>query len=210
MNIAILGTGNVGGALGVRLARLGHTVIFGSRDPHSEKMATLLTSAGPMASAADARSAAASADVVILATPWHVTEAVVAELGSLAGKVLIDTTNPLLPGLAGLSVGLTTSGAELVAAWAPGARVVKAFNHTGSGNMADPDYAGQQPDLFICGDDASAKDVVADLTRQLGFTPIDAGDLSLARALEPLALLWVRLAYVQGMGVNIAFKLLQR
>jgi NADPH-dependent F420 reductase len=209
MKIAVIGTGNVGGALGRRWANAGHEVIFGSRDPEGEKVRALLQSTGSETRATSAREAMASADVILLATPWSEARETLAAGGDLAGKVIIDATNPFLPGLA-LAVGYTSSGGEQVAAWAAGARVVKAFNTTGAGNMLNPDYGGVQPTMFICGDDASAKATVADLTSQIGFEPVDAGPLSMARVLEPLAALWVNLAYVQGMGPNIAFKLLRR
>jgi predicted dinucleotide-binding enzyme len=116
----------------------------------------------------------------------------------------------LNPGLQGLALGHTTSAAEAIAQWAQGARVVKAFNSTGANNMLDPNYGGQAASMLICGDDAAAKKVVLDLASELGFDAIDAGALSTARDLEPLAMLWIRLAYVQGLGRNIAFKLLRR
>jgi 8-hydroxy-5-deazaflavin:NADPH oxidoreductase len=209
MRIAVIGTGNVGSALGRRWADAGHEIIFGSRDPASDKVQALLRSIGHNARVVSAGEAMAGADVIVLATAWSAVQPTLAAGGDLTGKIIIDATNPFLPGLI-LAVGHTTSAGEQVAAWALGARVVKAFNSTGAGNMADPVYAGVQPTMFICGDDASAKATVADLTGQIGFEPVDAGPLSLARVLEPLAALWVNLAYSQGMGPNIAFKLLQR
>jgi predicted dinucleotide-binding enzyme len=109
-----------------------------------------------------------------------------------------------------LALGYTTSGAESVSGWAPGARVVKAFNTTGSGNMMDADYRGQRPTMFFCGDDASAKEITAGLAEELGFEPCDCGPLMVARYLEPVAGLWVQLAYREGLGTDIAFKLLRR
>jgi predicted dinucleotide-binding enzyme len=151
----------------------------------------------------------AAADVILLATPWSAAQETLAVGRDLTGKVLMDAINPFKEGLA-LAVGHTTSAGEQVAGWAAGAHVVKAFNMTGAGNMLNPDYGGAQPTMFICGDDAAAKATVADLAAQIGFEPVDAGPLSMARVLEPLAALWVNLAYVQGMGPNIAFKLLRR
>jgi NADPH-dependent F420 reductase len=209
MRIAVIGTGNVGSALGRRWAGAGHEIFFGSRDPQSEKVQELVGSIRHGARAVSAGEAMAAADVILLATAWSAAQPTLAAGGDLAGKIIIDATNPFLPGLA-LAIGHTMSGGEQVAAWAPGARVVKAFNSTGAGNMADPDYGGVQPTMFICGDDVGAKAAVADLTAQIGFEPVDAGPLSMARVLEPLAGLWVNLAYVQGMGPNIAFKLLRR
>lgn len=211
MKIAIIGSGNVGSALGKRWAAAGHQVLFGSRDPQSEKLQTLVKTIGPNAYAGSIHMVTVHADVIVLATPWgDATAEAIRSAGDLAGKILIDATNPLNPGLQGLALGLTTSGGEQVAAWAPGARVVKAFNTTGAGNMLDPNYNGQAVTMFICGDADEAKAVVAGLASEIGFDVVDIGLLSMARELEPLAMLWVRLAYVQGLGPNIAFKLLKR
>jgi predicted dinucleotide-binding enzyme len=98
----------------------------------------------------------------------------------------------------------------MVASWAPGAKVVKIFNTTGANNMANPDYHGVAASMFFCGDDAGAKAAAARLASDLGFDPVDAGNLDQARLLEPLALLWIRLAYVQKQGWDIAFKLMKR
>jgi predicted dinucleotide-binding enzyme len=208
MNIAVIGSGNVGGTLGRRWAELGHQVIFGSRDPHSQKVKALLA-ASPQARAATAGDAAAQAEVVALATPWPGLEQIVTGLGDLRGKVVIDCTNPIAPGFQ-LAVGVTTSGAEQVAGWATGARVVKAFNTTGWENMADPLYDGEPITMFICGDDAQAKAVVTELAEALGFEVADVGDLTTARFVEPLAMVWITLAIVRGQGRNLAFKIVKR
>lgn len=209
MNIAVIGTGNVGGTLGRRWAEAGHRVVFGTRDPASQKVSELLAAAGGAASAASAASASAGAEIVVLATPWSGLEQTVAGLGDLSGKIVIDCTNPIAPGFQ-LAVGLTTSGAEQVAGWAGGARVVKAFNTTGWENMADPLYDGQPTTMFICGDEAEAKAVVTELAETLGFEVADVGDLTAARFIEPLALVWIKLAITQGHGRTLAFKIVKR
>lgn len=209
MNIAVIGTGNVGGALGTGWAQKGHRVTFGSRDPNSAKIQDLLQSAGPNAQAATVSEAVAGAAVVVLATPWPATEPVIRSAGSLAGKVVVDATNPLGPGLQ-LTVGTTSSGAEQVAQWAEGAPVVKAFNTTGFENMANPIYDGEPIAMFICGDDAEAKATVTRLAEDLGFEVADTGALAMARNLEPLALVWINLAIVQKWGRNFAFKIVKR
>ena len=208
MRIAVIGTGNVGGALGTRWAQGGHNVIFASRDPESEKARTLLLRAGPSARVTTLREAVADAEIVVLATPWQAAQETLTAAGDLSGKIVIDATNPLKD--MKLAVGHTTSAGEQVAVWATDARVVKAFNNVGAGTMADADYRGQKPTTFICGDDAQAKHTVAQLAEELGFEVVDAGPLTSARYLEPLAVLWITLAYSQGMGPNIAFKLLRR
>ena len=206
MRIAIIGTGNVGSALGTRWAQRGHEVVFGSRDPSGAKAQKLLAATG--ASVAGIREAVADAAVVVLATPWDAAQESIVTAGDLTGKVVLDATNPLQN--MKLALGLTTSGAEQVASWAGGAAVVKAFNSTGAGNMFNPDYAGQKPTMFICGDDAGAKQIVSGLIEEIGFEAVDAGPLTSARYLEPLAGLWITLAYAQGLGPNIAFRLLRR
>ena len=210
MTIGIIGSGNVGGALGTRWARAGHAVVFGSRKPESDEMKQLVAKAGVSARAATLAETVQAADALLLATPWDVTKNVVTGLDGLSGKVLIDATNPLLPDLSGLAVGTTTSAAEQVAQWARGAKVVKCFNTVGSNVMENQAFGAEQPVMFYCGDDASAKHVAKDLAVEIGFDAVDAGPLRQARVLEPVALLWISLALVQGLGRDIAFKLLRR
>ncbi len=210
MNIAILGTGSVGRALGRGWADAGHAVVFGSRHPDADKAQSLVASIGDRAGATSLAEAAAAADVVALAIPWGTVERTLTDLSDLTGKVLIDCTNPLKPNLAGLAVDDDTSGAEQIAAWAPEARVVKAFNTTGANNMADPVYDGTPLTMFVCGNDAEAKTTVMALAEDLGFEAVDAGILMRARQLEPLALLWIHLATSAGLGREIGFKLLRR
>ncbi|MEZ5351916.1 MAG: NADPH-dependent F420 reductase [Bryobacteraceae bacterium] len=209
MKIGIIGSGNVGGALGARWAAAGHQVLFSSRNPGSEEMRALLAKAGGNSRAATSAETAEGSDVILIATPWAATRAVVEGL-SLAGKVVIDATNPLRPSLDGLEVGMDTSGAEQVAQWAPGALVVKAFNTIGFNIMESPRFGDRGAALFYCGDDAGAKGVVHQLASELGFEAHDAGPLRQARLLEPFALLWISLALVHGYGREIGFSLLRR
>jgi|SRR5581483_9546981 len=209
MNIGIIGSGSVGGTLGSRWARNGHTVTFGTRKPESDEMRQLVDRAGGAARAAS-QAEAAQSDVLLLATPWEATREIVESLGDLTGKIVIDAVNPLLPRLAGLAVGTTTSAAEQVAQWARGAKVVKAFNTVGFNIMESPDFGGERPALFYCGDDAAAKQTVKGLVDELGFDALDAGPLTQARLLEPFAMLWISLAYGAGFGREIAFRLLRR
>jgi predicted dinucleotide-binding enzyme len=208
MNIGIIGSGNVGGALGTRWAKAGHSVIFGTRRPESKEIKELVASAGKKARAASTAEAT-KADVLLLATPWEATEAALASSGDLSGKIVIDATNPMRR-LEKLELGTTTSGGEQVAQWARGAKVVKAFNTVGSSVMADTGFAKGHPVLLYCGDDAQAKQTVHSLAAELGFDPVDAGPLTSARTLEPAALLWVTLAFQQGFGREFAFQLLRR
>jgi len=210
MNIAILGAGNVGGALGKGWAAKGHSIYFGVPDPQSEKVRSLLNSIGKNARAGSVHDAAEKAEVVVLATPWPVARDAVMAAGKLAGKIVIDCMNPLQPDLSGLTLGHNTSAAEQVAQWAAGARVVKAFNTTGAGNMANTHYGADEITMCVAGDDAAAKSTAMKLAQDLGFEAVDAGPLKNARLLEPFAMLWIYLAVKQGLGPNIAFKLLRR
>ena len=214
MEIGVIGAGNVGGTLGRRWAQAGHTVVFGVREPNDTKVRTLLASAGANARAGRVEEVTAASAVVVLTVPWEAAHDAVRNAGDLTGKVLVDATNPVALGLDGLQQGLlvghTTSAAEQVATWARGARVVKAFNTTGFGNMHDPRYGSQAATMFLCGDDTEAKAVVTQLGEELGFEMLDAGPLRIARLLEPLAMLWIHLAVFQGLGPDIAFTLQRR
>jgi predicted dinucleotide-binding enzyme len=210
MKIGMIGAGSVGGALGQRWAAAGHEIKFGVRDASKAEVVQLLTSMGPRASAGPVAEAAAFGEVVVLATPWEAAQAAIQSAGNLAGKILVDCTNPLQPALAGLSVGHTTSAGEEVAKWAKGARVVKAFNTTGAPNMANPRFGSSRAVMFMAGDDAAAKAAVKKLGEDLGFEMVDAGALVQARLLEPLAMLWIHLALKQGLGRDFALGLLRR
>lgn len=209
MNIAIIGAGNVGGTLGKAWAKTGHAVVYGVRDPSAAKVLELVAATGPSARALPVADAVAGCEVVLIATPWPAAEAAVRSAGDLTGKVLIDATNPLKADLSGLEVGLTTSGAELVAGWAAGARVVKAFNTTGANVMADPVVRGTPTVMFVCGEDAAAKATVLRLVADVGFAGVDAGGLAIARLLEPWAMLWIHLAFTT-VGLDYGFALLKR
>jgi hypothetical protein len=209
MKIGILGGGNVGGALGEGWARYGHEVCFGVRNPDAQEMKSTLSRMGGRGQAGTAAAAVGFGEVVVNALPWPATKSVLSPL-DLKGKILLDCTNPLLENLAGLEVGTTTSGAEMVAGWASGAHVVKIFNTTGYLNMVNPTYHGKATPMFYCGDDTAAKHSAAALAHQLGFDPIDAGPLTNARLLEPLALLWIWLAVFGGVGRDFSFQIVKR
>lgn len=210
MQISIIGAGNVGGNLGKLWASKGHHIMFGVRDPQSQKVAALINSIEPHAQAGSVKEAAQFAELMVLTTPWEAAHDAIQAAGDVRGKILMDCTNPVKPDLTGLSLGQTTSAAEEIARWAAGARVVKAFNTIGAAQMLKPQFGSQTASMFICGDDGAAKSVVAKLTEQSGFEVIDAGPLSNARLLEPMAMLWIYLAVKQGLGIEIAFKLLRR
>jgi predicted dinucleotide-binding enzyme len=208
VKIAIIGAGSVGGNLARGWAKKGHSIVFGARDPKSAKILAALGEV-PGARAATISEAVAGAEVVVLATPWEGTTALVAGL-DFGNRVVIDATNPIGPNLSGLTVGGNTSGGEEVAKAARSGRVVKCFNTTGANNYLNPGYPGGAATMLYCGDDAEAKGIVRRLGEDLGFAMVDAGPLARARLLEPVALLWISLAYPQGMGREIAWRLERR
>lgn len=214
MKIGILGTGDVGQALGIGFANLGHEVKMGSRDPNQEKVKAWVNKAGSKASAGTFAEAAAYGELAVLCTIWTGAENAIRLAGPdhLAGKVVIDTTNPLdfsagIPPK--LSVGHTDSAGERVQRWLPNSRVVKAFNIVGSAHMFKPEFPGGPPDMFICGDDDQAKVTVTDLLQAFGWSVIDIGGIECARYLEPLAMVWIR-HFFRVNSVNHAFKLLRK
>lgn len=208
MKIGIIGTGSMGKGLGFIWAEKNHEIMFGSRDPvNAEKLA--ITS-GANVSGGTYKDAAQFGNVIILAIPWSAVKETIQILGDLNGKIIIDCTNAVAPHLGGLLLGHTTSAAEKIAEWAKGAKVVKAFNSLGAENLTKLQFGSQNASTFICGDDIEAKSIVHKLGVELGFDVIDAGPLKNARLIEPLAMLWIDLAYKQGMGTDIAFKLLRR
>lgn len=210
MKIAILGTGAVGSALGQRLSAQGYPVTYGSRSPEVPRVQSVLASCGPSAKATTPPRAIEDAEVVILAVPWQAARAVLSEVGPLAGRVLIDCTNPLRADLSGIEIGHVSSAAEQIAQWSPQARVVKAFNTASVKVMRNPQFDGFRATMFYCGDDPQAKGVTSQLIADVGFEPVDAGPLASSRYLEPLAMLYIHLALHQGWGSNCAFKIIKR
>jgi predicted dinucleotide-binding enzyme len=206
MDIVIVGAGNVGRALGSGWLRAGHKVTYAVRDPAKPELAALRQQG---ASTVLSIGAAAAGDVIALTVPWPAVNGSIRSLGSLAGKIVIDATNPLSPDFS-LAVGYNDSAGETVARLATGARVVKAFNITGSNNMADSRYPGGKLMMPVAGDDGEAKRVVLTLASDLGFDAIDAGPLTMSRYLEPMAMVWIKLAITQKMGRDFGFAMLRR
>jgi len=210
MKLAILGAGSVGSSLGRAWAKHGHNVIFGVRDVKAPKVQTLLTEIGTNAQAVTLAEAVAQASVVVLTVTWDAMPEVVEAAGKLNGKILLDCTNPLVGNQLDATLNLAQSGGEQVAVWFPGAKVVKIFNQVGWETMANPQYGTEPATMFFAGNDADAKQIAAQLAAELGFEPIDAGTLAASKFLETLAIFWGQLAYGQGMGRNIAWRLLRR
>ena len=199
----------MGRALGRRAAVAGHEVLFGSRRPTLARDAA--QEAGAFAGAGTYAEAFAHGDLALLALRWPHAVRAVAAAGPGTGRILLDATNPSTPDGLALVLGHHTSGAEEIARSAPSARVVKAFNHVYAEVVEDPGAFGDgRPAVFFAGDDAAADAVAGRFIESLGFEPVFAGPLSVARYLEPLAQLAV--ALVEGQGhppAGVAFGLMR-
>jgi predicted dinucleotide-binding enzyme len=195
-------------ALAGAFTRRNEAVVLGVPDPARYEAA--VKSLGPQARLTSVAEAIAASDLVILAVPYAAAASVAGSVDHWKNRILVDATNPLAPGLAGLVLGTTTSGSEEIARLAHGARVVKAFNTTGADNMADTRYAGGTPFMPVCGDDAAARQRVMALATLIGFDAVDLGPLIAARYLEPFAMTWIHMAVKQGLGRNFAFSMLRR
>lgn len=201
MKIGIIGTGRMASGLGKRWAKAGHEVFFGSRDPGKARQ--LAAEIGANAQGGSQAEAVAFSDTLLLATPWNATEDVLRGLGSLAGKVVIETTNNFVD-------QNPVSTTERIMAWAPGAKVVKAFNGVFWQIIhADPAQAKTRADVFIVGDDADAKAVTAQWVDAAGFHAVDLGAAKNAHHAEKLAFVIMELAYGQGLGTDIGLKLVK-
>lgn len=186
MDIAIIGAGNVGGALAAAASRAGHDVAITAS---SRKSAEETAGRAGARVAGSNREAAEAAEVVILAVPLQAIDEVLGEIGeAIDGKIVVDVTNRMdMENPASVIDG--SSNAETIQSRAPGARVVKAFNYALAARQAEPAVGGEPLDGFVAGDDQEAKGKVLDLVESLGFRPIDAGPLAMARALEAMAVL---------------------
>ena len=211
MNITFIGCGNVGAPLADHLQRLGHSVTLAARDVQSQAVSRARARNAAL-QALPQEAAVRAAEVVFLATPYMANAQVVPPLAeALAGKVLIDCTNPVGPGL---SHGLNSaqSGSQALQALAPQARVVKAFTIYGFENFENSAYPGYgvRPAMFFCGNDAAAKATAAGLIGQLGWEPLDVGGLEQALHLEHMTLLWVRMVRVKGHSPGLVWAALRR
>jgi hypothetical protein len=211
MRIAFLGYGNVGAPLADHLQRLGHEVTLAADGQRSDGVKKALSRNGALKVAAPG-AAVAMAEVVFLATPFQANEEVLKSVAAeLAGKVLVDCTNPVGSGLRhGLDNRL--SGSEAVQKLVPAARVVKAFSIYGFENFEDNRYPAYsvKPVMMFCGDDAAAKQIAGSLIAQLGWEPLDVGGLEQALHLEHMTLLWVRMVRVNGASPHMVWALLRR
>jgi predicted dinucleotide-binding enzyme len=204
MKIAIIGTGNVGGALAEGWAKKGHRIFLGVRDTNSFKGAHLLTYAN--VTAHSIREAAAEAKVILIAAAPQFTQSIVEAMENVNGKIIIDAMNSIRTKPEGYA-----NSFEALKALAKGAEVVKCFNTTGFENMKNPVYGGEGVDMFVAGDSQRGKEVAAQLAKDLGFGQCwDFGGDDKAALLEQLALCWINLAIMQGHGRNMALKIVKR
>jgi predicted dinucleotide-binding enzyme len=203
MNIAIVGTGNIGSGLASVLAGTAHKVVV-TGQTGGVGLAARLKAEGLTVQAADIPSAVAAADAVILAVPYFAV-ADLAGQADFAGKIVVDATNPVTEDFSGLQVGHTTSAAEEIARALPGARVVKAFN-TVFAQIYEQGlrFSPASVQTFVAADDAEAKAAVVALAKDAGFDARDAGPLSNARYIEPLGYLNIQFGYMLGQGTQIA------
>jgi NADPH-dependent F420 reductase len=218
VNIGVLGTGAMGRALALAWSTAGHRVLLGSRDSErGDRVARGVSARARAGSEAviggTAAEAAEFGRVVVLAVPWTAVGATLEGVRStLAHKVLVDCTNPMVDAHQPLLVGRTTSGAEEIQAAVPECAVVKAFNALAArviGSL-DPAFAGQRAQVFHCGDDAAARDATAGLITDARFEPRDVGPLCFARYLEPLAAFSVLLDLAERREVEIAIREMAR
>ena len=208
MRIGILGSGLMGAKLGTIFARAGHDVVF-SYARSEQKLEKLAREAHGSARAGSPSEAAREADALLLAVHWSRVDDVLGHAGDLSGKVIVTCTLPMNDDNTDLLVAHTSSGAEQLARRVPRARVACAFNTVPSEVLFGVFEAGRRkarPSLVYCGDDAGAKQVAAQLIRDVGFAPVDAGPLRVARFTEPFALLVAQLAYEGTEGPELAYR----
>lgn len=208
MRVGILGSGLMGAKLGTIFARAGHEVVF-SYARSNDKLKKLARDAQGNARAGTPAEAAKDADAVLLAVHWSRLDDVLKQAGDLAGKVILTCSLPMDADNTKLIIGTTTSGAEELARKVPRAHVVCAFNTVPSEvlfGVFEAKRKKDRPSLVYCGDHRQSKSVAAELIRDVGFDPIDAGPLSIARYTEPFALLVAQLAYEGESGPELAYR----
>ena len=208
MRIGILGSGLMGGELGTLFARAGHDVVFSYSHKRS-KLETLARKAGKTARAGTPREAAQDADILLLAVHWSRVDDVLKKAGDVSGKVIVTCSLPMNDDDTRLVVAHTSSGAEALAKKVPGARVVSAFGTVPSEVLFavfEARDSDTRPSLVYSGDDDDAKATAAKLIRDVGFDPVDAGPLEVARFSEPFTLLIAKLAYEGDGGPALAYR----
>lgn len=197
MKIAIIGAGNVGATLGKRFAEVGNEVFYGVRNTAEFDEKELGGKIGTIAEACK------DVEIIVLSVPYNAVEEAINSCGDVDGKIVVDATNPLgmTPNGLSLTIGFETSGGENLQEIIPQANVVKCFNTTGFGNMAKPNNSM----MFACGNDKESTDKITNLASSIGFEAMNIGDLSKSRLLEPLAMLWIHLAFTSELKRDFAF-----
>ena len=205
--IAVIGTGNVGAALGTELALQGHTIIYGSRSPLGLKALDLAGKTKGNASTSTPAEASANARIIVLAVPGMVVEEVVLGLGDLSGKIIIDATNPLvMEEPLKFSFGVETSNGEIVQAAAPDAKVVKAFNTISWQQMINPEDSDGPLYVPIVGNDKAAKEKVAIFVKKMGLVPFDLGPIEVAHWTEYSAVVSLNNEFSERTNFDLVFR----
>ena len=203
--IAIIGSGNVGSALGNGWLKAGHEVVFGVRDPQSPKTQKALAFI-PEAKVNTITQASKNADVIVITTPPEVVLELIPQLGDVSNKVIIDTTNSFRSRPEPYATAY-----DAIKKLTKAQDIAKCFNSTGFENMLNPNYQGKGIDMFAAGDSKKAKQVAEQLAKDIGFaTCYDFGGDDKVELLEKFALSWINIAIMQGHGRNLAFKLVKR
>ena len=208
MRVGILGSGLMGSKLGTLFARAGHAVVF-SYSRSRDRLDTLAREAGSNARAGTPREATRDADAILLAVHWSRVDDVLRQAGDLSSKVIVTCSLPMNDDDSALAIAHTSSGAEEIARKAPDAAVVSAFGTVPSEVLFavfEARERGTRPSLVYSGDDEHAKTVAVRLIRDVGFDPVDAGPLRIARYLEPFTLLVAQLAYEGKGGPALAYR----
>jgi predicted dinucleotide-binding enzyme len=205
--IAIIGTGNVGMALGTEFAKQGHTIVYGSRSPLGLKALDLAKKTDGNSSTAIPEEAAAGAEVIVLAVPGMVVEEVLRHLGDLSGKLIIDATNPLvMDEPMHFTFGVESSNGEIVQAAAPDALVVKAFNTIAWQSMIDPEESDGPLYVPLAGNDEPAKEKVAKMVVKMGLEPIDLGPIGVAHWTEYSVVVALNNTFSERTNYDLVFR----
>ncbi len=203
MNIAIIGTGNVGGALATNWSKKGNTINLGVQDKNYFKGQELLKNKNT--SVYSINEAVAKSDVILIATPPTAIFEIIGQMGDVSEKIIIDATNAVMKSPEPYKTVYHALADKT------NAEIVKCFNTTGFENMLNPKYNGEAVDMFMAGDNEKAKSVARQLALECGFdTCIDFGKSDKVELLEKFALSWINIAIMQGQGRDIAFKVVRR
>ncbi|MFK7801582.1 MAG: NADPH-dependent F420 reductase [Anaerolineae bacterium] len=207
LKIAIIGPGQVGVTLATLWSQAGHQVYLGSRE--AAKAEIIAAELGHNMQGMGIAQAAELADILLFSFPWYALIDIEREIGKCAGKIIIDCINPITSS-GSLALGHKRSAGEEIAQTFPLAKVVKAFNHIYIDHFKNPIFDGKSASAYYCSDHDAAKNVVVQLATEMNFDPVDIGPIKHARYLEPLALLWIQMAFHMGQGAEFTFKMLRR